>query len=136
MSQRRFPWLMVLGLLALAPAGCPSADVGDGQDTTDDGATDDDNGDSNGGDGVEPGVDIMVANEGAAHVPVGEQVTYQANPPASGSHWSQGGVAPVAPGFYETAVEEEQWLHNLEHGYVVVLYDCRGPCHAELLDDL
>lgn len=82
------------------------------------------------------GEDITVANEGAAHLPVGEQVTYIANPPASGSHWSQLGIAPVAAGFYEEQLEEEQWVHNLEHGYVVVLYDCGEACTSGLLKDL
>jgi hypothetical protein len=118
MKRTRFGWAIGLGLLVLASAGCPSG-TGDGN-----------------GDGVQPGVEIAIPNEGAQHVPVGEQVTYVANPPASGSHWSAGGIAPVAAGFYETAVEEEQWVHNLEHGYVVILYDCAGACSAALLEEL
>ena len=84
-----------------------------------DGSAGDGNGDGAGG--AEAGVEIMIPNEGAEHVPVGQQVTYQSNPPASGPHWSQTGIAPVPAGFSETAIEEEQWLHNLEHGYVVLL---------------
>jgi len=101
---------------------------------TDDGSSDDGSGD--GASGVEAGLEIMIPNEGAEHVPVGQQVTYQNNPPASGPHWSQSGVAPVAFGFYETAVEEEQWVHNLEHGDVVLLYDCRDTCPPTLLNNL
>jgi len=82
------------------------------------------------------GVEIAIPNEGNDHVPTNTQVSYDANPPASGPHWSEAlGVAPVNPGFFELTVEEEQWIHNLEHGYVVILYDC-DPCAASLLEDL
>lgn len=118
---------MVLGLVVMLTAGCPPGS-GNGGST-------DDGGDMN-DDGVEPGVEITIPNEGNEHVPVRQQVTYDANPPASGPHWSQGGVAPAPAGFYETTVEEEQWVHNLEHGYVVVLYDCGGSCPEGLLADL
>ena len=30
----------------------------------------------------------------------------------------------------------EQWVHNLEHGYAAVLYDCRGDCDEALLQNL
>ncbi|MBI3834347.1 MAG: DUF3105 domain-containing protein [Planctomycetes bacterium] len=91
---------------------------------------------SAGGTGVQAGVEITIPNEGHNHVPVGQQVTYQANPPASGPHWSAAGVAPVAAGVYQSALEEEQWVHDLEHGYVVLLYDCHGTCPPGLLNDL
>ncbi len=131
---RLFGWFLGLGLLAFWSAGCPTATVGGSQNRTDNGSTDD--GSGNGTVGVEVGVEITIPNEGAAHVPVGRQVTFQNNPPASGTHWSESGVAPIAPGFYETAVEEEQWVHNLEHGDIVFLYDCNGPCPSTLLGEL
>ncbi|QDV90786.1 hypothetical protein RAS2_18690 [Phycisphaerae bacterium RAS2] len=80
--------------------------------------------------------DRCVPNEGATHVPVGTVVTYRTNPPASGPHYSAAGVAPVPAGFYEDALGPERWVHNLEHGYVVVLYDCSGDCDSAFLDDL
>lgn len=83
------------------------------------------------------GVEIAIPNEGAAHVPAGTQVAYAARPPASGPHWSsRNPPAPVQPGFYDKTLEEEQWVHNLEHGYVVILYDCRSLCDDAFLDDL
>jgi hypothetical protein len=80
------------------------------------------------------GVELHVHNEGADHVPTGTPVGYDAGPPASGPHWPN----PAEPGFYDVdqAVAAEQWVHNLEHGYIVILYDCGGSCPAELLDDL
>lgn len=129
-------------VLALWVTGCTVAGPGGNQNTNDNGAPSNgnqsnNNGNDNGdGDDIEAGVEIMIPNEGQDHVPVGRQVTYQANPPASGPHWSAAGIAPVAAGVYETAQEEEQWVHNIEHGYVVLLYDCRGQCELNLLDEL
>jgi hypothetical protein len=60
-----------------------------------------------------------------AHVPVGSEIAYQQRPPTGGPHYGQMhpryGVVeePVAPG---------HWVHNLEHGAVVVLYRCADPC--------
>jgi hypothetical protein len=82
------------------------------------------------------GEDVAIPNEGASHVPVGTQVDYQHVPPASGSHWSAAGTAPVAPGVYAQILEEEQWVHNLEHGYVVILYDCPSGCEPTLTAEL
>lgn len=119
MKRNSLVRMISLGCLLPLSTGCPLGNGGNG-----------DNG------GIEPGVEITIPDEGNEHVPVGQQVTYVANPPASGSHWSQGGVAPAPAGFYETTVEEEQWVHNLEHGHIVILYDCGGACSAQLLADL
>jgi hypothetical protein len=81
---------------------------------------------------VELGIEIAVPNEGATHFPTGTDLTYDSNPPASGPHWPN----PAQPGFYDTRVPTEQWVHNLEHGYVVILFDCRGKCDAALLQEL
>lgn len=90
-------------------------------------------GDNNGDDAPRDiGVEFTLPNEGARHVAEGTQVAYDANPPASGSHWP----APAQRGFYESGLEEERWVHNLEHGYITVLFDCRGACDAGLLDSL
>ena len=77
-------------------------------------------------------IDIAIENEGATHVATGTDVSYRSNPPASGSHWP----TPAQPGFYPNGVATEQWVHNLEHGYIVILYDCRGTCDAALLENL
>ncbi len=61
---------------------------------------------------------VAVPNEGWAHVPEGSAITYQSNPPASGPHYPvwlryQEYTQPMARGY---------WVHNLEHGAIVVLY--------------
>jgi hypothetical protein len=58
----------------------------------------------------------------AVHVPQGTAVTYATNPACGGDHypvWTTWGVhtAPVADG---------NWVHNLEHGGVALLYRCDG----------
>lgn len=139
-----------LGTLLIATvfiAGCPAGGAGGNQNGNDNtngnansnsnnNANSNNNSNDNTGQDIEPGVDLLIPNEGHAHVPVGQQVEYVANPPASGAHWSSSGTAPVPAGFYETTLEEEQWVHNLEHGYVVILYDCRGPCSKAVIDQL
>jgi hypothetical protein len=86
--------------------------------------------------GPDPFGDRCVPHEGDTHVPEGTTVSYRTNPPASGPHYSAAGVAPIAGGFYPTAVRPEVWVHNLEHGYVVILFDCPGACDQGLLDQL
>lgn len=55
-------------------------------------------------------------------------VSYPDPPPTSGPHnpcWAAWGIhdEPLAP---------ERWVHNLEHGGVVFLYNCPAGCDAEL----
>jgi hypothetical protein len=69
-------------------------------------------------------VQRMVASEGADHVAIGSQLSFQSNPPASGAHyplWGRWGVhkEPLPRGHY---------VHNLEHGGVVLLYRCDTDC--------
>lgn len=63
-------------------------------------------------------------NEGRQHVPLGTQVRYGHYPPTSGPHWPR----PAPWGEYEQEVPEEAWVHNLEHGGIVILYRCDTPC--------
>ena len=61
-----------------------------------------------------------VADLGRTHVNEGTKVTYNSNPPTSGSHypiWEKYGVKeqPVADGLL---------VHSLEHGYVLISYNC------------
>jgi hypothetical protein len=72
-------------------------------------------------------VGVAVPDEGRQHVQAGTPVAYQHQPPTSGSHYSQTGVAPAA---WQTigTLQPEVWVHNLEHGGIVVLYNCPGGC--------
>ena len=73
------------------------------------------------------------------HVLAGAQVTYTFCPPASGSHYNIAGLGPIEPRFYgpNDVAEPQGWLHNLEHGAMVVLYSCaRNGCDSGSLDRL
>lgn len=76
----------------------------------------------------------VVPNMGFNHVATGSQISYLYCPPTSGSHYSEVGVAPARPGFYDPSADigPGSWVHNLEHGYVVALYRCQdGICPSD-----
>ena len=65
----------------------------------------------------------MVADMGADHVTDISGVSYNSNPPTSGSHfavWAKRGV-------YDRIISDGHLLHSLEHGYVVISYNCSLP---------
>ena len=62
--------------------------------------------------------------EPANHVALPNAGRYASDPPASGQHYSMRGQAPAGWGYYDQALPPEDWLHNLEHGGVVILYNC------------
>jgi Protein of unknown function (DUF3105) len=73
------------------------------------------------------------------HVAQGTVITYNHNPPTSGCHYTLGvGIAPISPGIYPPSQQNlanltpEYWVHNLEHGYIVVSYNCPTGCDSEL----
>lgn len=62
------------------------------------------------------------------HVPVCSPVTYGTNPPTSGPHY------PVWAAYqtYASAVPRGFYVHDLEHGGVVILHNCPGGCASDL----
>jgi hypothetical protein len=69
----------------------------------------------------------IIPDEGRGHVETGSQVNYQHYPPSSGQHfpiWAD-------PGFYDQPVADGYWVHSLEHGDVVVLYNCEATSDCE-----
>lgn len=70
-----------------------------------------------------PKLGVAVPKMAAPHIQVGEQhEPYNSDPPTSGPHYAQ----PAEAGFYDEALPDEQLVHNLEHGYVVIWYNCSG----------
>lgn len=75
----------------------------------------------------------MIIGEGfcaqsAKHVPTDTMIEWSHNPPHSGDHfpiWS-------TKGEHLDPVERGYWVHNLEHGWVVLVYNCPDTCDAEL----
>jgi hypothetical protein len=69
----------------------------------------------------------FVANEGWRHENDPADHVYTANPPASGPHypvWASWGV-------HDDVVERGQWVHNLEHGGIVLLIGDDASDEAE-----
>ena len=67
---------------------------------------------------------------GNTHVPAGKSQKYTYCPPASGNHINTQGVGPISPAriFKPTdTVVPQQWIHNLEHGALVILYKTDSP---------
>jgi hypothetical protein len=65
-----------------------------------------------------------VADEGTpSHIDPSTTWTYKFYPPTSGPHYSVAGSAPVPWKTIDTLVEG-QYVHNLEHGGIAILYNC------------
>jgi len=61
-----------------------------------------------------------IADLGRQHVPIGEKVDYNSNPPTSGSHYADW----IRSGVYSEPKEDGFLVHSLEHGYVIMSYNC------------
>ena len=65
-----------------------------------------------------PGIEAK--QDGRNHVPEGSPVTYNFNPPTGGDHYASW----ITKGFYEEPRYDGNLVHSLEHGYVIIWYDC------------
>lgn len=64
-------------------------------------------------------IDEPQAMDGQTHIATGTQGgPYSSTPAASGPHWD----TPANWGVYETSQVQEQLIHNLEHGGIVIWY--------------
>lgn len=70
--------------------------------------------------------------EASAHVPQNTEVAWRSNPPSSGAHYPTFESWAIA---YPIVVPRGNYLHNEEHGGVVLLYNCDDDC-TELADSL
>jgi hypothetical protein len=61
-----------------------------------------------------------VADLGRSHVPIGTQENYNSNPPTSGPHYEDW----VRFGVYDGPKDDRNLVHSLEHGYIVISYNC------------
>ena len=74
-----------------------------------------------------PGVDVSI--QGRSHITEGvPHDPYNSDPPTSGPHYA----LPAQAGFYDEAPADEYLVHSLEHGYVIIWYNCEkytgGTC--------
>lgn len=82
---------------------------------------------------TEPPPGFVQPDMGNNHVPPGTRVKYTNCPPASGKHYNAPPQGPIPVGLHgpEDAQIPQGWIHNLEHGALVLLYKCPGPaCDA------
>ncbi len=58
------------------------------------------------------------------HLPVCTPITYATNPPSGGNHW------PIWANYtqFTTPVPREMYVHDLEHGGIVLTYNCPNGC--------
>lgn len=71
-------------------------------------------------------IGVPLSDEGRGHVPEGSLLEFQNSPPASGKHYAR----TANYGFHDEPVAAGYWVHNLEHGAIVVLYNCPNDCPA------
>lgn len=57
---------------------------------------------------------------GREHVNDISDITYNSNPPTSGTHFP----AWAKKGIYDRVISDGYLIHSLEHGYIVISYDC------------
>jgi hypothetical protein len=78
--------------------------------------------------GVCDAVETSETLEPALHVTQCSYVTWGSNPPSSGSHYGTW----TAFKEYTTPIPEGFWVHDLEHGAVVLTYNCPSGCAADV----
>ena len=85
--------------------------------------------------GAPDGPGLRVEEQGTTHVSPGEEhPSYNSVPATSGWHYDVP-LAPARWGIYDEPFDDEVLLHNLEHGYINVHYDCPDGC-PELVTQL
>jgi Protein of unknown function (DUF3105) len=74
----------------------------------------------------EPPLGFVQPDNGHGHVDTGTKVTYPNCPPASGKHYNASGQGPILAKLYgpSEVTLPQGWVHNLEHGAIVLLYSC------------
>lgn len=65
-----------------------------------------------------PGQEL--ADLGRGHVAIGTKIDYNSNPPTSGPHYE----VWTKPGIYNAPPDDRNLVHSLEHGYIIMSYNC------------
>jgi hypothetical protein len=73
-------------------------------------------------------------SEGATHITPPARGSYRTIPPTSGGHWSSANPPAPAPwGIKDAMLANEQTVHNLEHGGIVIAYNNLTPAEVDQL---
>jgi hypothetical protein len=78
--------------------------------------------------GCSPILGTQYCAENGMHISADTPAVWTTNPPHSGMHestWADWGV-------HEDFVSPRNWVHNLEHSGVVLLYSCPQGCESEI----
>lgn len=67
---------------------------------------------------------VNIEIDDAQHVGTCTPVKYATNPPSGGNHWPQWAAFKK----YSDPVPREMYVHDLEHGAIVLAYRCQGAC--------
>jgi hypothetical protein len=74
----------------------------------------------------QPGKAVAEMANARGHINKGDShPAYSSKPPTSGPHWNIGGEAPVNWGISKEQIPDEAQIHNLEHGGIMIQYNCR-----------
>ncbi len=73
----------------------------------------------------------IIADQGREHVGDITDFNYNSNPPTSGPHFADW----ARPGFYEQSLNDGNLIHSLEHGYVIVSFNCAAVSNCDQLKD-
>jgi hypothetical protein len=65
-----------------------------------------------------------IEHDSAAHVALCSEIDYATNPPSGGEHWAKWASYKA----YTVPVARPLYVHNQEHGGVVLSYRCAGEC--------
>ena len=81
--------------------------------------------------GKSQGTVQTVTDEGRGHSVRPQRVKYTHQPPSSGMHYSDPGAPHLPWGALQNELLPEEFVHNLEHGGIVLVYRCSGSeCDA------
>lgn len=75
---------------------------------------------------INQAIGVAVPDEGRGHTAAGTELTFKQYPPSSGTHYPNAQQAGVS----RQEVQEGNWVHSLEHGYVVILVKCSADCNT------
>jgi hypothetical protein len=71
-----------------------------------------------------PGISEL--QDGRNHIPEGSKTNYKFNPPTAGDHYPSW----ITKGFYDEPRPDGNLVHSLEHGYIVLWYDCENKVQS------
>ena len=73
----------------------------------------------------------MVPANATQHVTSPEEVSSRTDPPTGGPHYANSASA----GFYEAPIDDGLLMHSLEHGYVIVWFDCAQIDNCQIVEN-